>query len=207
MKLITIIFLAIIMVILIPNNGNAQDYKSFCETTFDSDDHDGLYKFCMYLIGEISKQSLSDSEWYSGYSHLFFKDGDGDEIYRDYEQSGYPAMFFDDLINEYSDDLTFAYESNQDTQPETSSFISGGFNTNSIEAANSGCPVTPWENGKRGYEDSSGGWVKVVVPIPADVMTSAFELRFAAGSDGSANEAGVYIDDVCIAVGDYNLCD
>ena len=115
--------------------------------------------------------------------------------------SGCDPMYYDGYT------ITWSGDGQTWTQPETSSFISGGFNTNSIEAANSGCPVTPWADGKKGYEDSSGGWVRVVVPIPAEVMTSDFELRFAAGSDGSANESGAYIDDVCIAVGDYDNCD
>jgi len=46
----------------------------------------------------------------------------------------------------------------------------------------------------------------VVVPIPADKLTSGFKLRLAAGSDGGVNKPGAYIDNVCIAVGDSSYC-
>ena len=106
------------------------------------------------------------------------------------------------------DGYTIAWTSDGTTwsQPETSSFVSGAFNTNAISADHSSCSPSPWVNGRRGYQNKSTGWQKVVVPIPADKLTSGFKLRLAAGSDGGVNKPGAYIDNVCVAVGDYSAC-
>ena len=61
--------------------------------------------------------------------------------------------------------------------------------------------------GLKGYECQLDGWQRVVVPIPADMLDEAFQIRFAAGTAGVDDTDGVYIDDICIAVGNHNLCD
>jgi len=89
-------------------------------------------------------------------------------------------------------------------QPESSSFVSGAYNTSAIEAGD--CSPSITIHTLPGYEDTNSSWEKVVVPIPASMLNADFELRFSAGTDSDGNEAGAYIDDVCIAAGDYNQC-
>ena len=69
-----------------------------------------------------------------------------------------------------------------------------------IDGAVNNCNPTPKTEGKQGWSGTipGGAWTQVTVPIPQNLRTADFRLRFLFGSDPDTRDDGWLIDDIAI---------